>query len=93
MSEDKQLFKDNLCGCGRPVRYSRSVKNDDGSISEALGACNKYRRCPSYKELEEKIERDRQALAGARDIINVLSGRERDVAIIAAVEWMDKHYP
>jgi hypothetical protein len=93
MSEYKKYFKDNLCGCGRTVRYSKIVKNDDGSLGEKIGACNKYRRCPSYKELEDKIEHDRKALAGARDIIKVLSGMERDVAIIAAVEWMDKHYP
>lgn len=36
-----------LCGCGKPVRYIVPGSN-------IAGACNKYARCATYDELQEK---------------------------------------
>lgn len=36
------------CGCGRETRYTVG-KDKNG---EMILACNKYKRCPSYSELE-----------------------------------------
>ena len=33
-----------LCGCGRMAKYEDS---------SGLGSCNKYKRCPTYGELEK----------------------------------------
>lgn len=33
------------CGCGEDVRYSTLC---------GKGSCNKYHRCPSYKELQDR---------------------------------------
>lgn len=40
------MFEDNLCGCGKAVRYS---------TADGRGACNKYQRCLSYEEQGELI--------------------------------------
>lgn len=36
---------EETCGCGKPVRYSRT--DDNGSL---IGSCNKYGRCPESKQ-------------------------------------------
>ena len=60
-----------LCGCGRPVRYS--VANNEGS-------CNKYSRCLSYSELEALAQRRKELivelLEAYDDLHNYQSGRK-----------------
>jgi hypothetical protein len=46
---------EQLCGCGRPVRYI--APNGNGTA----GACNKYARCPSWDELKAKYDELRDA--------------------------------
>ena len=56
---DKDM--DMVCGCGRPVRYV--------NVSNGMGACNKYNRCPSYEELEDKLNQAERKLFDIKKIL------------------------
>ena len=43
---------DTTCGCGRPGRYTTGMHTDSPTYS-----CNKYKRCPSYQELEYQLQK------------------------------------
>ena len=40
------------CGCGKPVRYMMGDSFENG-------ACNKYKRCRTYDELEAELRTSR----------------------------------
>ena len=47
--------ENNLCGCGKEGRYMHGLPGNDAF------SCNKYRRCPTYAELEQiSIEQGRK---------------------------------
>lgn len=44
---NKIMYGEDLCGCGKPVRYM---------TTDNKGACSKYGRCPTYEELSEMLK-------------------------------------
>ncbi|MDQ4121685.1 MAG: hypothetical protein M3209_09595 [Acidobacteriota bacterium] len=50
-----------LCGCGKPVRYQVGTDAD----RKPIFACNKFFRCPTYEEQEKMLtERGQVILYG-----------------------------
>ena len=45
-------MNDMKCGCGKPVRYMMGDSFENG-------ACNKYKRCRTYDELEAALRTSR----------------------------------
>ena len=72
------MINDMKCGCGKPVRYMMGDSFENG-------ACNKYKRCRTYEELEQHLEAANHAL---RDFTSL------NVSIASyslACEFSEKH--
>jgi hypothetical protein len=41
---------DNLCNCGKPIKYTLTTVSGD-----AVGSCNKHKVCKSYSEILEEL--------------------------------------
>lgn len=52
---------EDLCGCGKPVRYVSS---------EGKGSCNKYARCPTYDDLRDTLGLANRRLGVYQQAIN-----------------------
>lgn len=50
--DEKPSHIGTLCGCGRPGVYTSGIHTDNWVYS-----CNKYKRCPTYRDLEEQLQK------------------------------------
>lgn len=64
-----------VCGCGNPAKYSiGNLSNGD-----FVGSCNKYRRCPSYDELNETLQEYRTGIYKVGEYLDTIDA-DSDVA-------------
>jgi hypothetical protein len=61
---------DELCGCGKPVRYS--IPGGEGN-----GSCNKRLRCLTYEEQSERLK------SVTADMLKYRSALDRIIAVNA----------
>lgn len=82
MSEDSPKYATKICGCGKQARY---VKIEDG---REVHSCNKYGRCPTYKELSLELQAVKLLLRAYREKRSVdgLNGRDWDASRHFAAE-------
>ena len=73
-------YKKYTCGCGKPIRYI---------TSDGKEACNRYGRCLTYEELQNKkirlLKKWRERLAHEMDI---LTENKDQVDGIQKIEYM-----